>query len=77
MVSRRERTIVVFDTNVFVRGLKTRSKESPNRRLLRLWLFRRLQLVVCDELVAEYIGVFRDVLGVDDDHEPPSVLVFV
>ena len=66
MVSRRERTIVVFDTNVFVRGLKSRSIGSPNKRLVRLWLFRLLQLVVCDELIAEYLDTFRTVLGFND-----------
>jgi len=66
MVSRRERTIVVFDTNVFVRGLKSRSVGSPNKRLVRLWLFRLLQLVVCDELIAEYLDTFRDVVGLND-----------
>lgn len=65
MASRRRRISVVLDTNVFVRALKTRSKQSPNRRLLRLWLFKQLQIVVCEELVAEYLGVLRDVLGFD------------
>jgi len=67
MVSRRKRTQVVFDTNVLVRALKTRSKGSPNRRLVRLWLFKRLQLIVCRDLVAEYLDIFRDVLGLDNE----------
>jgi putative PIN family toxin of toxin-antitoxin system len=67
MVSRRERTIVVFDTNVFVRGLKSRSIGSPNKRLVRLWLLRLVQLVVCEELIAEYLDTFRDVLRLRED----------
>jgi putative PIN family toxin of toxin-antitoxin system len=67
MVSRKQRIPVVFDTNVFVRALKTRSTGSPNRKLVRLWLIeKRLQLIVSAELVEEYLGVFRDILRMDD-----------
>ncbi len=64
VVSRRERRIIVFDTNVFVRALMSRSKTSPNHRVLRLWLVEReLQLVVSAELLSEYLEVFEQVLG--------------
>ncbi len=64
MVSRRERLIVVFDTNVFVRALLSRSKTSPNYRVLRLWLVEReLQLALSAELLGEYLEVFEQVLG--------------
>jgi len=64
MVRRKERTPVVFDTNVLVRALKTQDQSSPNRRVLRLWLVEgKLQLVVCPELVEEYLRVFSEVLG--------------
>ncbi len=67
MVSRKDRIRVVLDTNVFVRALKSRSAGSPNQRILRLWLLeRRLQLIVCRELVDEYLGVFSQILGLDD-----------
>ncbi len=36
--------------------------------MLRLWLQRRrLQLIVSNELIDEYLGVFSDVLGLDND----------
>jgi putative PIN family toxin of toxin-antitoxin system len=68
MVSRKRRLRVVLDTNVFVRAFKTRSPKNPNQRVVRLWLrLRRLQLIVSDDLVDEYLGVFSDVLNMDDD----------
>ncbi|MEX2118853.1 MAG: putative toxin-antitoxin system toxin component, PIN family [Pirellulales bacterium] len=66
MVPRKQRIRVVLDTNVFVRALKTRSSASPNQRIVRLWLTeKRLQLVVSDGLVDEYLGIFQDILGMD------------
>jgi putative PIN family toxin of toxin-antitoxin system len=66
MVSRKNRIRVVLDTNVLVRSLKSRHSRSPNKQILRLWLFeRRLQLIVSKELVEEYLGVFSDILGLD------------
>ena len=63
MVARRKRTPVVVDTNVFIRSFKARSNKNPNRRIIRLWLLeKRLQLIVSDELIQEYLGVFADVL---------------
>ena len=54
---------VVFDTNVFVRSFLTKSKESPNRQVVRLWLLeKKLQLVVGSALV----DVIPDV--VDREH---------
>ena len=67
MVSRKQRIVVVFDTNVFVRAFKGRASSSPSQRLVRLWLLeRRLQLVVSQELIDEYLDIFRDVLELDD-----------
>ena len=55
MVSRRRRLVVVFDTNVLVRALMSRSKSSPNYRVVRLWLVEReLQLVVSKEMLSEF-----------------------
>ena len=66
MVAKRQRVQVVFDTNVFVRALKKRSGGSPNYRLLKLWLIeKKLQLVVCADLVEEYLRVFHDDLLLD------------
>ncbi len=68
MVSRRRRLVVVFDTNVLVRALMSRSKSSPNYRVVRLWLVEReLQLVVSKELLSEYLDVFERVRGMTTD----------
>jgi putative PIN family toxin of toxin-antitoxin system len=67
MISRKLRIPVVLDTNVLVRALKTRSSVSANQRILRLWLLeKKLQLVVCADLVDEYLGVLEAVLGLSD-----------
>jgi putative PIN family toxin of toxin-antitoxin system len=66
MVSKKARTRVVLDTNVFVRALKTKKRASPNQSVLRLWLVeKRLQLIVSAEVVAEYLEIFERVLGLD------------
>lgn len=68
MVPRKKRTPVVLDTNVFVRAFKARSNDNPNRRTVRLWLIeKKLQLVVSQETVEEYLGIFDEVLNMDDD----------
>jgi putative PIN family toxin of toxin-antitoxin system len=68
MVLRKHRLRVVLDTNVFVRAFKARANTNPNQRIIRLWLrLRRIQLVVSGDLVDEYLGVFSDVLNMDDD----------
>lgn len=68
MVARRKRTPVVVDTNVFIRSFKARSNKNPNRRIIRLWLLeKRLQLIVSDELIQEYLGVFLDVLDMHEE----------
>ena len=68
MIARKLRTPVVFDTNVFVRSFKASNKESPNRRIVRLWLVeKRLQLIVSAEILIEYLEVFADVVGMEDE----------
>ena len=68
MVSRKQRIRVVVDTNVFVRAFKSRSVASPNQRLVRLWLLeKRLQLIVSNDLVDEYLGIFQQILGMDGE----------
>jgi putative PIN family toxin of toxin-antitoxin system len=68
MVSRKERISVVIDTNVFVRSFKSRAPTSVNQRVIRLWLVeKRLQLVVSEDLIDEYLGIFRDLLGMDQE----------
>jgi putative PIN family toxin of toxin-antitoxin system len=64
MPVRKQRVVVVADTNLLVRSFKARSNANPNRRIIRLWLLeRRLQLVVSRELVEEYLAIFSQVLG--------------
>ena len=68
MVVRKQRIPVVIDTNVFVRAFRARSVANPNQAVIRLWLQRRLlQLIVCSELVDEYLGIFSEVLEMDDE----------
>jgi putative PIN family toxin of toxin-antitoxin system len=66
MVIRKRRIRVVIDTNVFVRSFKARGPTNANRRVIRLWLQeKRLQRVVSTEVIAEYLGVFTEVLGMN------------
>ncbi|MBI3464176.1 MAG: putative toxin-antitoxin system toxin component, PIN family [Planctomycetes bacterium] len=68
MVARRKRVPVVVDTNVFIRSFKSQSNKNPNRRIIRLWLVeKRLQVIVSYELVQEYLGIFADVLDMDEE----------
>jgi putative PIN family toxin of toxin-antitoxin system len=68
MVARKQRIPLVLDTNVFVRAFKSRSRRTANQRVVRLWLLeKRTQLIVCDELIDEYLGVFEELLGMDDE----------
>jgi putative PIN family toxin of toxin-antitoxin system len=66
MVVRKKRILVVIDTNVFVRNFKARRNTNANRRVIRLWLLeKRLQLIVSREIVAEYLDIFHEVVGMD------------
>src|SRR5262245_51614965 len=68
MTARKARVPVVLDTNIFVRNFKTRSKTSPNRRIVRLWLLqRRLQLILSHDVLVEYLEIFADILLMDDE----------
>jgi len=68
MVARKQRIRVVLDTNVLIRNFKARASRSPNRRIFGLWfLKRRLQLIVSPEIVEEYLEIFVEVLGLDED----------
>jgi hypothetical protein len=67
MTARKHRVPVVLDTNVLVRNFKSRDKRSPNRRVVRLWLIeRKIQLIVSDDVVAEYLEIFPDLLVMDE-----------
>jgi putative PIN family toxin of toxin-antitoxin system len=68
MVRRKERTLVVLDTNVFVRSFKARRRTNPNRRVTHLWLLeKRLQLILSREIIEEYLSIFADVLNMDKE----------
>jgi uncharacterized protein len=56
--SRKRRIPVVFDTNVIVGFYLSRSTTSANQQAFRLWRDqRKLQLIVCDEVLVEYFEV--------------------
>jgi putative PIN family toxin of toxin-antitoxin system len=57
---RRERIRVVLDTNVVLGFYLSRSLGSPNSQVIRLWRdHRKLQLIVSEDVVAEYLDVLR------------------
>ncbi len=63
MVAKKQRIRVVLDTNVFVRSFLAKRKSNPNKRIVRLWLLeKKLQLIVSERILAEYLGIFEDVL---------------
>ncbi len=66
---KRRRTIrVVVDTNVFVGNFLTRSRGSPIRRVIRLWLVeRKFKLALSSDIEAEYVRIFEELLGFDRD----------
>ena len=54
MARRKDRVRVVLDTNVIVGALLSTSRQSVNQQVVRLWLHRKLQLIVSEEVAAEY-----------------------
>ena len=54
MARRKDRVRVVLDTNVIVDALLSTSRQSVNQQVVRLWLHRNLQLIVSEEVAAEY-----------------------
>src|SRR5882724_473809 len=66
MPKRRPRIKVVVDTNVFVGNFLTRSRGSPNRRVIRSWLVeRKFKLALSCEIEVEYPRIFEELLGFD------------
>lgn len=58
MPSRKRRIPVVFDTNVVVGFYLSRNPRSANQKAFRLWRDqRKLQLIVSDEVVEEYLEI--------------------
>jgi putative PIN family toxin of toxin-antitoxin system len=63
---RKDRTRVVLDTNVLISYYLSTNPQSANVKVYLLWRTRRkLQLVVSDETVEEYLDVVRR-LGVSE-----------
>ncbi len=50
-----ERLRAVFDTNVIVSAYLSRSPTSPTRELIDRWLADEFTLLVCDDIVDEFI----------------------
>ena len=66
MPPRKRRIPVVFDTNVIVGFYLSRAPGSANQQAFRLWRDqRKLQLVVSDEILREYLEVLTR-LGVSE-----------
>lgn len=58
MPRRKDRLPVVLDTNVVASFFLSRRTLSASARIFALWFRqRKLQLIVCDELVAEYLEI--------------------
>lgn len=57
MVRRKDRIVVLIDTNVLVRAVASRSGKSASARVWQLWVRRRLQLAVSSAVVNEYAEV--------------------
>jgi len=57
---RKKRLALVLDTNVIVGYYLSRTPQSANARVFRLWRDqRKLQLIVSDEIVSEYLEVLQ------------------
>lgn len=66
---KRKKLRVDFDTNVVTRFFisRYRNRSSLNRHLFELWLRgSRLELIVSDEIISEYLAIMRDVLGIPE-----------
>lgn len=65
MPPRKKRIPIVFDTNVILGFYLSPHKRSANAKVFRLWRNKRqLQLIVSDEVVAEYLEILSR-LGVE------------
>lgn len=63
MPRRKNRLPVVLDTNVVASFFLSRRTLSASAKIFALWFRqRKLQLIVCDELVAEYLEVLGRLL---------------
>ncbi len=62
MPPRKERIAVVFDTNVLIAFYLSRNSKSVVSKIIRLWRNeRKLQLIVSNETIAEYLEILERV----------------
>ncbi len=62
MPPRKERIAVVFDTNILIAFYLSRNLKSAVRKIFGLWrIHRKLQLMVSEETVAEYLEILERV----------------
>ncbi|MDQ3062187.1 MAG: PIN domain-containing protein, partial [Acidobacteriota bacterium] len=59
MPPRKDRIAVVLDTNVLIAFYLSANPKSASGKIVWLWRhLRKLQLIVSDEIVAEYLEIF-------------------
>ena len=62
MPPRKERITIVFDTNVLIAFYLSRNPKSVVSKIIRLWRNKRkLQMIVSDEIIAEYLEILERV----------------
>lgn len=65
MPPRKKRIAVVFDTNILIAFYLSRNPKSAVAKIIRLWRNqRKLQMIVSNEVVAEYLEILERV-GID------------
>lgn len=68
MTKRKRRDNVVIDTNVFIAHFLSHRVNSPNRRVIRLWLIERaFKLAIARQIENEYLRMFDEVMEFDDE----------
>ncbi|MGI8545484.1 MAG: PIN domain-containing protein [Aridibacter sp.] len=65
MAQKKDRIRVVFDTNLFIARFSKHKRNGVNRRVIDLWQEqRRLQLIVSQPLIDEYLYVLENYIGI-------------
>jgi putative PIN family toxin of toxin-antitoxin system len=64
---RKERIAVVFDTNVLIAFYLSKNSKSVVAKIIRLWRNeRKLQMIVSNEIIAEYLEILERV-GINEN----------
>jgi putative PIN family toxin of toxin-antitoxin system len=66
VAAKKDRLVVVLDTNVLVANYLSTNPKSPNVVTVRLWRERKLQLVISDEIADEYDDILNR-LGISEN----------